>query len=291
MSWLPLTLLCAFAVASADAASKRFLSSHPPAGIGLVRLLVPAVLLSPLLFTQNWGPLPLPFWGWLALAIPLELLGMTLYMRAITISPLALTLPYLALTPVLAAALGWLLLGERMSATGLAGIALVAAGAWTLNAHRARRDGRLELLGPLRATLAEPGSRLMLVVAGLYGFTSVIGKALLAYLPATLLGPCYYAALGGAALVGLLLWSPAAVGAMWRTPGPCLLVGACCTVEVLTHFAALAQVETAYMLAVKRTSLLIGIGYGALLFGEKRLAQHLGAGGLMVAGVALILLH
>jgi drug/metabolite transporter (DMT)-like permease len=59
---------------------------------------------------------------------------------------------------------------------------------------------------------------------------------------------------------------------------------------VMTHFAAIAQVEAAYMIAVKRTSMLFGILYGALLFGERHLGRHLLAGALMIGGVALIAL-
>ena len=61
-------------------------------------------------------------------------------------------------------------------------------------------------------------------------------------------------------------------------------------VMAYTHFLALQQVEVAYMIAVKRTSLLFGILYGALLFKETGLTRRLPAGVLMVAGVALILL-
>jgi drug/metabolite transporter (DMT)-like permease len=61
-------------------------------------------------------------------------------------------------------------------------------------------------------------------------------------------------------------------------------------VMVLTHFLAIERVEAAYMIAVKRTSLLFGILYGALLFRERRLGRNLLAGSLMLAGVALIAL-
>jgi drug/metabolite transporter (DMT)-like permease len=44
------------------------------------------------------------------------------------------------------------------------------------------------------------------------------------------------------------------------------------------------------MISVKRTSLLFGIVYGALLFGEEGLRRNLLAGSLMVGGVALIAL-
>jgi hypothetical protein len=47
-------------------------------------------------------------------------------------------------------------------------------------------------------------------------------------------------------------------------------------------------VEVAYMIAVKRTSLLLGILYGALVFKEAGLAGHALAGGLMLVGVFLI---
>ncbi len=57
---------------------------------------------------------------------------------------------------------------------------------------------------------------------------------------------------------------------------------------LLPLFLALAQAATAYMIAVKRTSILFGILLGAWVFREAGLARHLAAGGVMVAGVALI---
>jgi drug/metabolite transporter (DMT)-like permease len=61
-------------------------------------------------------------------------------------------------------------------------------------------------------------------------------------------------------------------------------------VMIITHFMALARVEVAYMIAVKRTSLLFGILYGALLFRERNLGRHVLAGALMSAGVAVIVI-
>jgi drug/metabolite transporter (DMT)-like permease len=58
--------------------------------------------------------------------------------------------------------------------------------------------------------------------------------------------------------------------------------------SVVTHFLALERIEVAYMIAVKRTSLLFGILYGALLFHEQRLTRHLLAGSLMLAGVVIL---
>ena len=56
----------------------------------------------------------------------------------------------------------------------------------------------------------------------------------------------------------------------------------------MAHFYAIAHIEVAYMIAVKRTSLLFGMLYGAWLFGETGLARNLAAGILMVLGVFLV---
>ena len=65
-------------------------------------------------------------------------------------------------------------------------------------------------------------------------------------------------------------------------------IGAFMAGMVVTHFYAIEHVEVAYMIAVKRTSLLFGILYGASLFKETGTGTNLVAGIMMVLGVYLI---
>jgi len=74
-----------------------------------------------------------------------------------------------------------------------------------------------------------------------------------------------------------------------RRPGPALAVGASLSATVVCHYLAMDMVQAAYMLAVKRLSLLFALLYGGWLLGEARLAQHLAAGCLMLIGAGLIL--
>lgn len=283
MDWLPLVLLSAFSLASADAVTKGRLADYSARELTLLRFGGAALWLAPLLVVYPLPPVPLAFWGWVAALVPLELLAMLLYVRAICTSPLALTLPYLAFTPMLTAITGLLILGERVSARGLAGIVLVVAGAYLLNSGGAR--GRLE---PFRVIMRDRGSRLMLAVAAIYSLTSVMGKGALRYVPPEAFGPFYYALLGVLTLALFALREPTALRALWRRPGWSLLVGLLMATMAVAHFLALSRAEVAYMIAVKRTSLLFGILYGAILFGEQNLTRHLLAGTLMVLGVALI---
>ena len=291
VSWVPLTLLCAFALASADAATKAWLRDLSASELVVVRFGIPGLLLTPLLGgLPPLSGLPLTFWGWLAVMVPLELGAMWLYMAAIRDHPLSLTLPYLAFTPVFVIGGAWMLLGERVSAQGAAGVLLVVAGAWVLNSGHARwREWRSWGL-PFAAILYEPGSRMMLAVAAIYAVTATLGKGAMRHLPPETFGAFYFALLGLVVLVLIVLPRPQVLHKLAVRPWPVLAVGALTGLMVYTHFLALQQVEVAYMIAVKRVSLLFGILYGAWLFGEAGLITKLPAGLLMLIGVLLILL-
>jgi len=289
MDWLTLTLLCAFFVASADAATKKYLSSYSAQELTVIRFTWSALLCLPLLLMQPVPTLPASFWKWLAVLVPIEILAMWLYMQAIRTSALAHTLPYLAFTPVFNVLTAYLVLGERVSPRGFAGIVIITVGAYVLNLQRGSGKGVCGVIEPLTSILRETGPRLMLTVAFLYSITSTLGKGALQYVPPIFFGPFYFCVL---AVVTLALATLAErrnpLTLLWRRPGAHLLVGLSTGAMAVTHFLALERVEVAYMIAVKRSSLLFGILYGAWLFQERHLTRHLGAGMLMLAGIMLI---
>jgi len=290
MGWLSLTLLCAFALASSDAAAKYWLKGHSAWDTMLVRLGLAGVLLAPWLLWQYPAELTPRFWAWMAVLAPLEVAAMLLYMRAIRDHALSLTLPYMAFTPVFIIVTGYLILGEVVSLRGLAGITLVIAGSWLLNFANVERLTTRTLLAPFGAILRNPGSRMMLAAAFIYSLTAAGSKAAMNEVGSEGFGALYFSLVGAFTLSLVLLVRPRAFRILRQKPTASLLVATLMAIMVVTHFMALAQVEAAYMITVKRTSLLFGILYGALLFGERHLGRHLLAGCLMVAGVAMIAL-
>jgi drug/metabolite transporter (DMT)-like permease len=288
MHWISLTLLSAFFLATADTLSKRYLSHYRAGELVLVRFGVSGALLLPLLLWQPWPQLSTAFWGWIALSLPLELIAMWLYMLAIREAPLSLTLPYLAFTPAFNTLTAYLLLGERVSWGGFSGILLVVAGAWLLNLKSAQPGERRKVLAPFRAITRERGSRLMLAVAAIYSLTSVTSKGALLHVTPEFFGPLYFVFLGSASVVIFASRDVSSWRALSRHPVAHLGIGLFMAAMVVTHFYAIAHIEVAYMVAVKRTSLLFGMLYGAWLFGERGLQKNLVAGCLMVLGVLLI---
>lgn len=287
MDWLSLTLVSAFCIATADALTRKYLQGYSARELVIVRFGMPGLLLLPLLALQPMPELATEFWYWTAALIPLEVTAMLLYSQAIRDTSLSLTLPYLAFTPVFNTLTGYILLQEQVSVTGFAGILLVVSGAWLLNLEHARGE-RFDVLAPFRAILYERGSRLMLITAALYSLTSVLGKGALAYTTPVFFGTLYYVVIGFTVIITFSVAARTPVHVIWRRPVPHLAIGLFMAIMVLTHFFAIRDVEVAYMIAVKRTSLLFGILYSVLLFHERARVEHFLAGGLMLAGVYLI---
>ncbi|MBK1723376.1 DMT family transporter [Thiocystis violacea] len=290
MTWITLSLLCALSLASADATTKAWLQGFSAVELLIVRFCVPGLLMTPLLSgLPPLAELPLAFWLWIAALVPLELAAMLLYMAAIRDHPLSLTVPYLAFSPVFVIAIAWALLGEHVSARGASGILLVVLGAWLLNATQARMTDWRTWMRPLTAIFYARGSRLMLGVAVIYAVTATLGKGAMQYVPPESFGAFYFGVLGLTVFVLVVLPRPRRLLKLGKRPWAVLTVGGLLAVMVFTHFLAIQQVEVAYMIAVKRTSLLFGILYGALLFGEENMVARIPAGLIMVSGVALIL--
>jgi len=224
----------------------------------------------------------------MGVSIPLELTAMWLYMRAIRDSSLSLTLPYLAFTPVFNILTGYVVLGETVNRNGFLGIVLVVLGAWILNLESGHTNLWRKIAAPFHAIAREPGSRMMLLVAAIYSLTSVTSKGALLHVTPAFFGPFYFVILGTAAALLFTSRDISSWGAVKHHPVAHLAIGFFMALMVITHFYAIEHIEVAYMVAVKRTSLLFGMLYGAWLFKEEGLTKNLIAGTVMVTGVYLI---
>ncbi len=284
MDWLFLAILAAFSLATADALTKKHFSRLSAYEMGITRLTYTLPWLVIALFFIPWPRLDRTFFLAFGAALPLEVLAFLCYMRAIKISPLSLTLPFLAFTPVFIILTGRLILGETVTPFGVAGILCIVAGAYSLNLSQARTG----VLEPFRAIFREPGSVLMLLVSFIYSITSTLGKLAVLHSNPYFFGVSYYVVLTLLMISLLPLAKNARAENLLRNPRAGLMVGAFMAMMVISHMLAISLVEAAYMIAVKRTSLLFGVLYGAWLFREARITERLTGAVIMVAGVLLI---
>lgn len=284
MIWYGVAILSALSLATADAFTKRYFVHLTAYGMGLSRLL----------YTLPWLALCWPFipqakpdavfFTCMAVALPLEVLAMIWYMQALRVSPLSLSLPFLAFTPIFILGIGWLLLGEMPSAAGIGGILLVVAGSYCLNISEASRG----ILAPFRAILTEAGSRLMLGAAFLYAITATLGKLAILHSNPYFFACVYFLAFT-ALMTALYPWLGKPRGERVAAPPAAgLLVGLAMAVMLFSHMIAISEITVAYMIALKRSSLLFGVLYGVWWFREENVGERLAGAVIMVAGIVLI---
>lgn len=285
--WLALGLLTALATSSRDAVVKRAFSHLTPVEMGLYPLCASFPLFLAAAFLVPPPPPDPLFWGGLAGAIPLNAVAYFLYMRAIKISPLSLTVPFLSFTPVFLTLTGYVGLGEQVSPGGIAGIVLILAGSYALNVDFRKPHP----LGPVRAAIREKGSNLMMVVAFIYACTTVFDKLAIVHSSPLTYGAYFY--IFFSPILFLLCRAGKRIPeGFFRKEDRMKAVGAgvLLFIEAMSHVLALSLVKAAYMIALKRQSILFSVIYGKFIFKESNMVARLTGAVLMVAGTVLIAL-
>jgi len=224
------------------------------------------------------------FFPALLAGVALNIITIPLRNLALRLSPLSLTIPFLAFTPLFMLATEALLLGDRPGWRGMSGVILIVVGVYAMQLGEG-----VGPLGPLRAIARERGSLISLGVAAIWSVTSAIDKICV-----TRSSPFFYAAtftlmyVAGSLPILLLTHRPILPTARreWRLLG---LVAAANVGTLLTQLLAIQLTLVSYVIAIKRSGMLLSVIIGAVFFGERQLERRLLGAALMSVGVALIL--
>jgi drug/metabolite transporter (DMT)-like permease len=289
-TWLALGLGAALGDSGADVLTKRYFVQSSPYGMALIRLLGGVPFLALVVLGLSLPPLTPPFWFIVAAMLPLEAVAMLLYMRALKICHLSLCVPFLAFTPVFLIFTGWLVLGESLNRWGMAGTVMIALGSYILGLG-ADGPGKTGFLAPLKALAREPGARLMLMVAAIYSLTAALCKSAILHSGATFFGVMYPLVFTGLMVTGYP-WNrvplrPALQGRL----GWWLILGFCFALSCLTLAEGMELAPAAYLVAVKRLSLLFSVLLGGLWLKERPFLPRIIGAAMMCAGVGLIALR
>lgn len=282
--WFYYAIITAFSQATSDAITKKTLQRADEYIVAWLRLLssVPYLLIA--LFIIEIPETDSTFWAVLIAALPLEVTAFILYIRALKESPLSLTIPFLAFTPVFLIFTSFLILGELPDKSGTAGVILIAAGAYTLNLHMKKKG----LLKPIMAIIKERGSLMMLIVSFIYSITSSLGKLAILHSSPIFFGALYFIILALAFTPIVMFKSRNNLGQIIKNYKYFGFLGFFHSLMVITHMVAMSLTQVTYMIAVKRTSLLFSAGYGYFLFKEEKMRERLLGSILMIIGVVLI---
>lgn len=223
---------------------------------------------------------------WIALLVDgaLNVLATILQLRAIKKSDLSLTIPLLAFTPLFLLIMSPLILGQFPTLLGVIGVILIVIGSYVLNIKK--RDSGY--LAPFKAMLEQRGPRLMLYAAFLLSITSSIDKI-------------------GVLNSSPLFWAVSVHSFTTITLAPVIIrelnhhlkltnpdirllfaVGFFSALAIVTQYIAITTLLVPYVIAIKRTSTIMSVLFGYLIFKEKGIKGRLLGAAIMVMGVIFI---
>jgi uncharacterized membrane protein len=169
---------------------------------------------------------------------------------------------------------------------GAMGIFFIAAGSYALNISKIK-EGIFE---PLRAITKERGSVFMIGVALIYSLTASLGKMAIQHSSPLFFGTTYFTVLA-------FFFTPIALYKQnkykdekieGKTILSVILPGIFYSLMVISHMIAISLAKVAYVISVKRMSLIIGVFYGYLFFKEKQIGERFIGALLMFTGFILI---
>ncbi|RLG15292.1 MAG: EamA family transporter [Candidatus Nanohalarchaeota archaeon] len=289
MLWILFAFLGAFSESMKDVFSKKALNNikniDEYVAAWSMRFFALPFLLSLLLFVE----IPVigdGFWSALLLSGGLNTITTILYMKALKLSDLSVTVPMVTFTPLFLLITSPLIVREFPGLFGVLGIILIVTGAYMLNIKK-RRDGFFE---PFRALLHEKGPRLMLCVAFIWSITSNFDK-----IGVMNSSPVFWTAslnlfLTMTLLPVMLLKSQSCAAQVKNNIKALLPIGFFTAMMHIFIMTALSMTLVAYVISIKRTNALFAVLWGALFFKEKDVKGRLLGALIMIAGVVLITL-
>ena len=287
MFWLILSLFTALVVAAQDTWVKKYFAHLSPYDM----MVYPALYSLPFfLISMYLSPRPSLdeiYWWCLVVSLPLNAVSFLLYMQAIRISPLSLTVPYLAFTPAFMIITGAIILGEIPNRFGIVGILITCFGGYVLNID----IGRFNFRDPFIAIIREKGSWLMLIVAFIFSFAAVVGKKGIFHSSPLYFTISFFVAFNLTIIICLLAVRKIHLKTYTVDPGKGLVAGILLFLHAVSHGFAISLTKAAYMISIKRLSILFGVIFGAVIFKEKNIRVRLAGATLMLSGAALIILR
>ena len=285
MVWFILAFLTAFFESMKDVFSKKSLKDIDEYVVAWALRFFALPFVLPLLFFIEIPSLNNQFWLALIVGGTLNVITTILYIKAIKLSDLSITMPIVTFTPLFLLITSPLIVGEFPTISGVIGILLIVIGAYTLNLKK-KSEG---YFAPFKALLKEKGPRLMLIVAFIWSITANFDKVGVVN-SSSLFWVVSINIFIAAFLSPIMLYKSRSNIKQTLNIQTLLPVGLFSGLIHITQMTAISLTLVAYVIAIKRTSTIMSVLWGWLIFKEKGIKERLLGTVIMVLGVLFIAL-
>jgi drug/metabolite transporter (DMT)-like permease len=223
---------------------------------------------------------------YLAIDVGLITLVMWLYFRALQVSPLSLTVPFLAFTPVFLLGTGFVMLHEMPAPLKILGVVLIVIGSLVMH----RKLFAQGWLAPVKAVIQEKGSRYMLLVSLIFSITNPLDKKLVVMSDVFTESFSY-----GLGLCISFYFLSRMAGGKFREAARgnvrwIALAGVLDAASLLLQLASYSYIDVVISVSIKRAGIILSVISGWLFFRERAITDKVVAASVMFAGVLILYL-
>jgi uncharacterized membrane protein len=288
MLWLIYSLITAVFTAVQGVFYKKAVKKVDEYIVTFSFLIFTVLFLAPFVFYFGIPELGNDFFLILMISGILNALALILYIRAIKLSDISITMPLLAFTPFFLLLTSPFIVHESPSSIGLLGVVLVVVGSYILNISKLK-EGFFE---PFKALINDKGAKLMFFVAILWSITSNIDKIGIGKSSSIFWGFSVYAVMVlfifPFAVVRFLKGYSRSKHFVLDNTWLYAAAGLFHVIVMYSQYAALKLALVSYVISVKRASAIFSVIFGFLIFKEKGFKERLLGVSIMVAGVIII---
>ncbi|KAG2988939.1 hypothetical protein JG687_00014885 [Phytophthora cactorum] len=238
-------------------------------------------------------PLNHLFWTSVCISGSINIITSYLYNRAIQISTLSATVPFLSFTPAFLVVVAFLVLGEVPTVSGVLGISIATMGGFWLQGAKDDHASK-DLL--IDSSNASKGSMYMILVAFLWSISNAFDKIGVQNSTPLVYGATIQVIVAGGSYIlqkmrvgGEEIYLP--IGQEMKIPWKfVILAGVTSVVAYYINLVATQHLEVSYVIAIKRSGCIWSVLMGRFLFRERNLRKKIPSILLMVLGVICIVM-
>jgi uncharacterized membrane protein len=284
MTWVAFAILTAVFRSLTDVAGKSSMKNMDEYIVAWSLFLFALPFFGILLFFTDIPEIGENFWVALLVGGSLNVFTNLIYMRAIKLSDLSITIPLITFTPLFMLVTSPIIVGEFPNIYGIIGILLIVTGSYILN-FKEKKKG---YFAPFKALLKEKGPRLMLLVAFIWSITANFDKIGIESSSAFFWPVAVNAFITIGFIPVVLTKSRNKTQQIKKNYKALIPVGFFHGIMIVVQMIAVSMTLVAYVISIKRTSAILSVVFGSLLFKEEGLKERLLGSAIMILGVVLI---
>lgn len=285
MTWLLFASLTAIFESFKDVASKVNLKKIDEYIVSFCLMFFQLPLLFFLVFINPLPEIKSNFLPALISGSILNLLSFSLYIKAIKLADLSLTVPLVTLSTLFFVITSPIIVHEYPSLINVIGMGIIVVGSYILNFNQTKQG----FFAPLKFMGKQTGCKLMLFVALIWSITANIDKVgVLNSSPAFWL-TCHYSAIALGMLPIVWFKSGDKLAQIKRYFPGLFTMGLLGAIAVVFQMKALELTLVAKVISVKRISTMLTVIWGFLIFKEDNFQERILGAIIMIIGVFFVL--